>query len=129
MVVRVVRVDHVHAFVTDDRAKPQRGARERARPGARGQAEPIHHLDAGFSRLGLESIAGNDPQQHAVAARAQAGHELDDGIGAAGPPAVRGQVQDRQRLHALAASNASTRWPTTSALIPRMHGWSIGHSR
>jgi hypothetical protein len=125
----MVRVDDVHALVANDGAQPQHVARERARPEASVHLETLDQIDSRLLRLGGESVAGNDPEENAVAPGPQARHELDDRIGAARPPAVRGEVENRERVHAVRDSNASISSPTASAPIPRMHGWSMGQAR
>ena len=123
VIVRVMRVHDVDALVANQRPQPQHVARERARSSARVHAEPLDQLEPRLLRLGLEPVARDDPQQDAVAARAKTGDQVDDRIGAAGPPAISGQVKDGQRRgHESPARSAATRSPTSAAEIPRMHG-------
>ena len=127
--MRVVRVHDVHVLVADERPHPQHVAGERPWPEASVHVQPVDHLETRLLRLGLEAIARDQPEQDAVTAGAEAGHEVDDRIGTAGPPAVRGQVQDRQPRHEVPDRSAATRSPTAAAEIPRMQGCSIGHTR
>src|SRR5262249_56451266 len=47
--------------------------------------------------LGLETVAGDQSEQDAVAAAGEAVHRVDDRVGAARPPPVGDQVEDGER--------------------------------
>ena len=96
MIVRVMTVDHLDTVIADDGGQAPHVARERERPESGIQAEPRHHVEAGFARLRLEPVAGDQAEQHAMAAGAKPDGELDDGIGTARPPPVRHEMEDRE---------------------------------
>src|SRR5262249_40554281 len=100
---------------------------------SRVQGEPVQQVEAGLASFRLEAIARHDAEPHGVAARTQSENQPDDGIGAAGPPAVGRQVDDRQAIlaHARAGTVASAytaAW-TRPASIEVMQGCSIGQVR
>jgi hypothetical protein len=122
VIVRMVRVHHINMLVAHERPQPQDVARQRARPPARVHVQTVDHLEPRLLRLGLETVSRDQPQQDAMAACAQTRDEVDDRIGAAGPPAVGGKMQNRQRRHEASDTSAATRAPTSAAEISRMHG-------
>jgi len=124
-----MRVHDVDTFVANERAHSQHVVREGARAAARVHVEAVDQFEPRLFRLGLEPVARDHAEQDTMAMRAEARHELNDRIGAARPPAVGRQVQDRQRRHGAAVKSAVIRSPTSAAEIPRMHGCSIGHAR
>ena len=118
VVVRVMGVDDVDPLATDRGTQAKRVAGDCARS----QRESLHELEARLPRLRLESVARDHAETDTVAARPQAGHELDRRVRAARPPAVGRQVQDSERRHARSARSASRRSMTAVASIARMHG-------
>ena len=125
-------MNHVDGLGADERAHPSDVERDGDGPRAGIEAKPVDEIEPRFARLALEAITGNRAEQDPMPARAQPHREADRGVGAAGPPPVRRQVQNDQRpfgRHTVLASSASTSRHTVSAVISRMHGWSIGHVR
>ncbi len=70
------------------------------------EREARQGLETRLAGLLLEAVARDEPEQHAVAARAEAGREPDDRLRAAGPPAIGHQVEHGERLLAHASSSA-----------------------
>ena len=54
----------------------------------------------------LESIARDQPEQHAMPARPEGGQQPDDRLGAARPPAVGHEVEDGERPRRAHASSS-----------------------
>ena len=54
---------------------------------------------------GKTGTARDEPEQHAVAARAEAGQQPDDRLGTAGQPPIGHQVENGERLLAHASSS------------------------
>src|SRR3989442_15847280 len=118
-------MDHVDALVAHHRAQASDVAHERERLQAGLEAEAGHDVEAGLTRRGLEAVARNPSEQHAMAARAEAARELDHRIGAPRPPAVGGEMKDGEAHRARAPATATrrrTRSSTSPAAIPRRHG-------
>jgi hypothetical protein len=100
VIVRVVRVQHVHPVLARDGAQPPGVVRDLEGRQPRAEMEAVDQRDSGLTRLGLEPVAGRHRQQHVMAARVLGARELDRGVGAARPPAVGREVQDAQRSRA-----------------------------
>src|SRR2546425_12101417 len=100
-------MDHVDALVAHHRAQAPHVTHERERLQAGLEAEAGHDVEARLARLGLEAVARNHAEQHAMAARAEAARELDHRIGAARPPAVGGEVKDGEAHLARAPATVS----------------------
>ncbi|HTI56434.1 MAG TPA: glycosyltransferase, partial [Verrucomicrobiae bacterium] len=70
------------------------------------EREARQGLEARLARLLLEPVPRDEPEQHAVATRAETGQQPDDRLRAAGPPAIGHQVENGERLLAHASSSA-----------------------
>ena len=90
-------VDDVHRLGPHDLAHAAPVAERAERIAPCFQREAAERLEAGLARLLLEAVARDETQQDAVPARPQPDGEPDDRLGAAGPPAIGHQMQDRER--------------------------------
>src|SRR5262249_61078205 len=130
--VRVMGRGDVDALAGRRLAQAPNVAHERERLEACLEVEAGHDVEAGLARLGLETIARNRAEKHAMAARPEAAGEVDDGIGAARPPPVGSEVKNGEAHRARAPATASrrrTRSSTSPAAMSRRHGCSMGHIR
>ncbi len=125
VIVRVMTVDDVDALAGHHLAQAPNVAHERERLEPCLEVEAGHEVEAGLARLGLETVARNYAEEHAMAARTEAAGELDDGIGAARPPPVGSKVKDGEAHRARAPATARkrrTRSSTSPAAMSRRHG-------
>ena len=107
VIVRVVDVDHVDALGPHRLSHPAEVADRVDRIAAHLEREARQGLEARLASLLLEPVARDEPQQHSVPARAEAGQQADHRLRAAGPPAVGHQVQHGQRSLRAHASSSS----------------------
>ena len=133
VIVGMMRVDDVHPLRAHElrQAPHVRERRERCHAGV--EREPVDQVEPGLARLGFEAIARHHPESYRVSARPQSGDQPDHGIGAARPPAVGREVDDRQGIaahaRAVIAVDSCTAVRTRPASIDVMHGCSIGQVR
>jgi hypothetical protein len=139
----MVDVDDVDVLGPDRSPEPAHVARQGQRRRVRPQAQARQRIEAGFTRLGLEAVPGYHSEQAAVSPSPQALEQTQHGIGAAGPPSVRHEMQHGERgrgarggrLHQRASAGvparaiASSASRTSLASMPRRQGWSIGQVR
>ena len=129
VVVALVGVDDVDGAIPEHAAQRSDLGAEPPGPGGALERQGLDELDPRLADVRLEDVAANAGEPHRVASILLRARQVQRGVRAPGPPAVRHDVQDPERSHERLASAATTAASTSSTSIARRHRWSMGHSR
>ena len=99
VVVGLVGVDQVDLELPERAPDPPDLGGEPPWPRGPLEREPLHQRDPGRANVRLEHVAADAGEPHRVAALLEGPREVQRRIRAAGPPAVRDDVQDPERPH------------------------------